>query len=157
VRNGRVRAVVVLTIIAGLIMPVPQGFVGEWTVHVTDYDDRPISGARVSQSWKNYTYNLSGEQDLYTDGEGKAVFPVQRKYGPLAYWLFKAAANVIGFGMHAGFGTVARVWVAEIRNLEPERKERLSHNQSVIDALASNCGAGCSARMIESHLRIPVP
>jgi hypothetical protein len=144
-------------VIGCMIAPIPQRFVGEWTVRVSDYDNRPIKGARVSQSWTNYTYNVSGEQNLYTDAEGKVVFAVQRRYGPVVYWLAKAAANVIGYGVHAGFGTMARVWVVEIGDLDPERKERLMHDQNAIDSLAATCGANCSAEAIQSHLRILSP
>jgi hypothetical protein len=149
---------VIFIVIVGILVPIPQAFVGEWTVRVSDYDNRPISGARVKQVWENYTYNVSGEQDLKTDAEGKVVFAPQRKYGPLIYWVVKAIANVLGYGVHAGFGTVGRVWVAEIGSLDPERRERLAQDQKVLDALASNCGtAGCGAKTIESHLHIPSP
>jgi hypothetical protein len=150
------RAVILIAIV-GLMVPIPQDFVGEWTVRVSDYDNRPISGARVSLSWKNYTFNVLGEQqDLYTNAEGKVTFGVQRKYGPLLYWAAKATANLVGFGMHAGFGTMARVWVSEIATLDPERKERL-RGQNVTDALTSTCGSKCSAERLDSHLQIPIP
>ena len=149
------RAIVLIVVV--LLVPIPQQFVGEWTVRLTDYDNRPISGARVSQTWTNYTYNVSGDQHLYTDSEGKVVFAVRRKYGPLAYWIGKAVLNVLGFGVHAGFGTNAYVRATEIGSLDPKRRERLAHDQTVIDALGSNCNAACSAKKIESNLHIPSP
>jgi len=139
------------------MVPIPKGFVGEWTVRVSDYDNRPISGARVSLILESYTYNVFGEQDLYTNAEGKVTFGVQRKYGPLMYWIAKATANVVGFGMHAGFGTMGRVVVSEIPNLDAERKERLGRDQNLADALTSTCGSGCSLEKLDSHLHVPIP
>jgi hypothetical protein len=148
---------VVLVGIIAIIIPIPLKFVGEWTVRVTDYDNRPINDARVLQSWKDYTFGVSGEQNVYTDSEGKVVFAPQIKYGPLAYWAVKAVANVVGFGMHASFGTSGRVRVVEMRTLDPERRKRLAYDQTVVDALGIACGPGCNAPRIESHLHIPYP
>ena len=131
-----------------LIAPIPKLLIDEWTVRVTDQHGLPSNGVRVWQNWENYTFNLSGSSEKYTDSQGTVVFPPQRRFAPIAFWVVKAIANVVGFGAHAGFGTFGRVWIAD---QEPND----SANLTLLDSGAANCsGDRCTADKLTSELRV---
>jgi hypothetical protein len=143
-------------VIAIMIFPSPKVFVGEWLVRVIDQNGAPVSGIRVSQSWESYTYRLSGGEDLYTDSQGKVIFPRKSRFAPNGYWLIKATLNVLGFGVHASFGSFGRVWIADPRLSDPSLRESLLRNPKAIELLADNCSnVLCTSGTRESQLRLP--
>jgi len=108
----------------------------------------PVAGIRVSQTWENYTFRLAGGSELITNIEGKATFPKQRRFAPLVYFGFKALANVVGFGAHAGFGTFGRVWI--------DNESFKGDINRTTEFLAANCSdASCTAAELLSELRLP--
>jgi hypothetical protein len=154
VLRRRVWAFLVLIIIG--IVPVPKVFVGEWLVRVVDQHGFPVAGIRVSQSWESYTYNLSGADDLFTDSQGKVIFPRRRRIAPIGYWLIKATSNVVGFGIHASFGSFGMVVVADPRLSDPGIKQKLIEDPKALELLGENCSRlGCVTGTLESQLRMP--
>lgn len=147
----RPRFIATVVAVAVMIFPIPNVLIGEWPVRVTDQNGDSVSGIRVSQSWENYTYGLFGGEDLYTDSQGRVVFPRRRQFAPSAYWLTKATLNIVGFGVHAGFGSFGRVWISD-----PKLREQMPRDPKAIDRLASNCSnAQCTDHQLQSHLQLP--
>jgi hypothetical protein len=140
IRYGRRWIIALVSIVVVLVLPVPKTLVHEWSVRVIDQSGLSVSGIRVSESWESYTFGLSGGTSLYTTSEGRVVFPRQKRYWSIGYWMIKAAANIVGFGVHAGFGSIGRVWISD-----PRPKE-------VTGATCSD--SNCSIRAIESELRV---
>lgn len=147
----RFRVLLVAVIVLILIVPIPKSFIQEWTVRVVDQNGVPVSGIRIWESWENYTFGLSGWTELYTDRSGKVVFPSQKQFAPLMYWMVKAIGNVLGFGVHAGFGTFGRVWIAD-----QKLRDFPIADPKFMELTAANCSdAHCTESKIESELQLP--
>lgn len=139
-RRLRPRVLGMVFLILIVVVPIPKSLIQEWSVRVIDQDGVSVAGTPVSESWENYTFGISGGTTLYTNSEGTVVFPSQRYFRPIAYWFIKAVANVLGFGVHAGFGSVGRVWISD-----PRPKE----------VTTANCSNDqCTAQRIQSELRV---
>jgi hypothetical protein len=139
-KTRRLRFAVMMGVLLLLIFPIPKVVIQQWSIRVLDENGVPVSGIRVSESWDNYTFGLSGGSSLYTSVDGRVVFPRQRHFGPVAYWVTKATANIVTFGIHAGFGSIGRVWISD-----PKPKEVTS----------VNCGGSrCTDDKLESELRL---
>lgn len=123
-----------------LMLPVPLRIVEEWTVRVVDQHDVPVSGVRVSGSWRNYTFDLSGGSDRYTDSNGKVVFPKQTQFLPIGYWLAKPAWTLLHLQAHASFGSRGRVWISDPIHVE---------------TASANCAnADCTVEKLKTEFRV---
>lgn len=138
-------------VVVVLLVPVPKLVVRQWSVRVLDTNGSPVSGIQVSLDWENNTFRITGGTESYTDSDGKVVFGNQRSYGPIAYWGAKAISNVVGFGVHAGFGTAARVRISDARLIST-----IATEQRLLDLSRTNCfNAECTAAPLSSELRVP--
>src|SRR5262245_8847680 len=134
-----------------VLVPVPKSIIDEWSVRVFDEDGVPVAGMRVWESWENFTFQLSGWSESYTNSKGEVVFPAQKRFAPLMYWAVRGIWNVVGFGVHAGFGTVGRVWIAD-----EKLREVQTSDPRLMFMTAANCSDGsCTARRLESQFRVP--
>ena len=88
-----------------LVFPFSTTSVPAKTVLVISRDSKPVQGAKIRQSWQNYSIEETGhEEDLFTGEDGRVFFPprtvraslLRRAYGPLL--------NVLTQGVHASFG-----------------------------------------------------
>lgn len=123
-----------------LMVPLPLHIVEEWTVRVVDQQGVPVSGIRVSGSWRNYTFDLSGGSDQYTDSDGRVIFPKQTQLRPIVYWLAKAGWTLLHLQAHASFGSRGRVWISD-----PIPAEITS----------ANCAdANCTAEKLKTEFRV---
>ena len=86
-------AVVVGCIIAiGLAaaIPVEKVLMAEWKVRVVDDHRKPVRGIQVSESWDNFTLDLRGGGELYSDADGIVVFPGRKKRALVCVLAIKA-------------------------------------------------------------------
>jgi len=140
-----------LIVVAVLLVPVPKLVIGAWSVRVLDHTGIPLSGIRVWQTWENYTFQLSGSAESLTNTEGRVIFQKHRRFAPVAYWGIKAVSNVVGFGMHAGFGTFGRVWISD-----PKLNDLVRVDSRLMESTAANCSdASCTVANLESVFRLP--
>jgi hypothetical protein len=99
-----------LLLVLVLIYPFEATVVPRQRVLVVTEDWHPIAGARVRQSWQNYSIEADGhEEDVLTDENGRVTLPPRINRASLAWRLFRPVANIITQGIHAGFGTYAKV------------------------------------------------
>ncbi len=104
----------VVLISLGLI-PKSKVLIADWVVLVVDESNRPASAVRISQNWDNYTFSVSGYMDLYTDANGRVIFPKRERSAPISYWLAKALWTKVTYGAHASSGVVGSVRVSDPR------------------------------------------
>jgi hypothetical protein len=80
------------------------------SVLVTAESGKPIEGAKVRQSWKNYSLETDGhEEDLFTDKNGRVSFPRRTLRASIWRRLYRPVANIFGQGVHASFGVQSEV------------------------------------------------
>ncbi len=88
-----------------LLYPFKSTVVDEQHILVVTEDWRPIEGARVRQSWQNYTIEAGGhEEDALTDKNGRVSFPRRTIRANLAWRAIGPVTNIITQGIHASFG-----------------------------------------------------
>lgn len=114
-RIGRIIALVVVTTFLAVVK-IERTFVAQCIVNVTDTLGRPIHGARVSQGWNAYSYDLSGGDDRWTNEFGLVVFPPRTARHSLLYWCLVPVATHLNFGAHASSGISAFVNVSSSPN-----------------------------------------
>jgi hypothetical protein len=130
---------IVPILLAGLT-PTRKVLIADWAVTVTDETNHPVAGARVSQLWHNYTLDLSGGSDRFTNAEGMAVFTDRQQQAPISYWLARAAWTKVNYGAHVSSGTDGQVWVSDPR---------------FASATGANCReSACTAKIISSQIRL---
>ena len=81
-----------------------------WEVSVVDASNNPVSGARVRESYQDYSAEFKGnEADLITDFTGKVVFPARTLRANLLK-RFAVVLTSATAGAHASFGPHAFVF-----------------------------------------------
>ncbi len=99
------RWIFLLVLAVVLLYPFKSTVVPEQNVVVATEDWRPIEGARVRQSWQNYSIEGDGhEEDVFTDNNGRVSFPRRTIRASLAWRVVGPVVNVITQGVHASFG-----------------------------------------------------
>jgi hypothetical protein len=105
------RFVVASAVIAIFVYPFKSLQAPSWEVSVVDASNNPVSGARVRESYQDYSAEFKGnESDLVTDFTGKVTFPART----LRANVLKRIAVVFSSataGFHASFGPHATVFV----------------------------------------------
>lgn len=146
--RGKWLAVIVFFLI--VVVPIPKVLIEEWSVRIVDEHGVPISGIRVLESWENYTFRVSGGAEKTTDSEGTVIFQRQRQFAPLLYWVAKSVSNIVGFGVHASFGTFGRVWTID------ESLERLPPtNQHQLPVADASCfDESCTSARLQSEFQL---
>ena len=121
-------------------IPINRVLTADWTLTVVDHRGTPVTKDLVAQQWHNYTYDLSGGEEQYTDPEGRVVFRGTHKRAPFSYWVLKAVGTRINYGAHASSGIVGYVRILDSRMTGPN------------SATCSN--DRCTNQTIQSHLRV---
>jgi hypothetical protein len=129
--------ILLVVLFIGLV-PFPRTILQEWTVRVVNEHGIPMQGIRVSCELDDYTYGLSFGWDLYTNVEGKVVFPKTTLFRPAIYWIAKATWNLINLLGHASFGIRGRVWISD---------PQAADHESVVCSRQS-----CTAQKLETEL-----
>jgi hypothetical protein len=95
-----------LLLLGGLVLyPFKTMIVSSQNVLVVTEASSPIQGVLVRQSWQNYSVETRGhEEDKLTDENGRVSFPSRTVRANLLWRAFRPVANVVGQGIHAGFG-----------------------------------------------------
>jgi hypothetical protein len=146
----RARVFLGVVVVIALVVPYPKLIVRKWSVRVVDSIGNPVSGVRVTQSWEHYTFLLSGGGEAMTDSTGTVTFPNQRSFQPVISLLARAVANVVGTGVHAGFGTSGYVSIVD------HRISRSGLTDMENSLMSANCsGKRCLSGELESRLQIP--
>src|SRR5947209_3291079 len=65
-------------ILALCFVNTERAFVAPCTVILVNKAGKPVQGARISESWNAYSYDLSGGLDLVTNENGEVMFPPQK-------------------------------------------------------------------------------
>lgn len=99
---------ILLAILVGLLIPIPQTVVPPWTAQVVTESGAPQPGATVREVWQQYSLESgSHHEERETDAKGIVSFPRRTMWRP-------ALANLIGIlrnrtrdGPNALFGPVA--------------------------------------------------
>jgi hypothetical protein len=87
------------------IYPFKNGEVPEQHVLVVTEDWRPVEGALVRQSWKNYSVESQGhEEDFRTDDHGRVTLPKRTIRASILSRLLRPIWNVLTQGVHSSFG-----------------------------------------------------
>jgi hypothetical protein len=106
-----IRFILAFAIVFLFVYPFESLQAPDWEVSVVDASSNPISGAKVRESYQDYSAEFVGhEADLITDFAGKVVFPGRT----LRANLLKRFAVVLSSataGTHASFGPHASVFV----------------------------------------------
>ena len=91
------------------LTPIPYLASPEWTVTVTDESGKPLDGMLVRISYENYSVeNDDHGIDLYTSGNGRVVFPAQRRTANLISRCYYTTLSAMALA-HASFGPSAFV------------------------------------------------
>ena len=92
-----------------LLVPVPYLASPRWSVTVVEENGNPLQGMLFRLDYENYSVeNISHEQDLYTDTNGRATFPAHREAASVlsrCYYTVRSATALA----HASFGPSAYV------------------------------------------------
>jgi hypothetical protein len=81
-----------------------------WDVSVVDASNDPVSGARVRESYQDYSAEfVGGKADLITDFQGKDTFPAKTVRANLLMWIAVMISSGAA-GVHASFGPHADVF-----------------------------------------------
>jgi hypothetical protein len=81
-----------------------------WTVSVVDASNNPVSGARVRESYQDYSAGFEdGEADLTTDLQGKGIFPARTLRASLFRRIVVTLSSATA-GVHTSFGPHAFVF-----------------------------------------------
>ena len=100
-------------------IPINRVLIADWTLTVVDQRGTPLTKVLVAQAWHNYTYDLSGSEEKYTDPEGRVMFQGRHKRASFSYWVLKAVETQITYGAHASSGTVGYVRILDPRMTGP--------------------------------------
>jgi hypothetical protein len=110
------RQVVVLICIIILLVPFPTTALPEWKVRVVDSDGNPVSGARVTRTWDDYTLGFHGGSELWTDADGYVVFPKQFITASLLRRIALPILSYVPINPHASTGFYASAWAVTENN-----------------------------------------
>jgi hypothetical protein len=103
--RGRRRWIFLLVVGIALLYPFESTVVREQNVLVVTEDWGPVEGARVRQTWQDYSIEGDGhEEDLLTDQQGRVSFPRRTIRANLAWRLVRPVINILTQGIHASFG-----------------------------------------------------
>lgn len=84
---------------------VPVKVVPEINLLILDEDGSPMSNARITQTWRHYTYQFGDDQeDVLSDSKGVAHFPERINRFSIVQLAFGKAVDAININPHAGFG-----------------------------------------------------
>jgi hypothetical protein len=87
-----------------LLVPIRTTTVPEWRIRYVDAKGQPINGLPVRQTWKNYSAELTDNNDIrHTDLTGYVVFPTRVAWSPLLLRLLIPLTSVLN--VHASFGS----------------------------------------------------
>lgn len=103
--------VIALIVILLFVYPFESLQAPLWEVSVVDTSNNSISGAKVRESYRDYSAESKGsEADLITDLTGKVTFPA-RKIRASVLKRFVIVLSSATAGAHASFGPHAFVFV----------------------------------------------
>jgi hypothetical protein len=86
------------------IYPFKNGEVPEQHVLVVTEDWKPVEGALVRQSWKNYSLESQGhEEDFSTDDHGRVTLPKRTIRASILRRILHPIWNVLTQGVHSSF------------------------------------------------------
>jgi hypothetical protein len=98
----------ILLVLLGMVLfiyPFKNGEVPEQHVLVVTEDWRPVEGALVRQSWKNYSLESEGhEEDFRTDNHGRVTLPKRTMRASILRRILHPIWNVLTQGVHSSFG-----------------------------------------------------
>jgi hypothetical protein len=105
------RIIFVLSVVALFVYPFESLQAPAWEVSVVDASNNPVSGARVRESYQDYSAESKGnEADLVTDLTGKVTFPARTVRASVLKRLAMVLSSATA-GIHASFGPHAQIFV----------------------------------------------
>jgi hypothetical protein len=92
-----------------LLIPISYQASPEWSVTVVDQIGHPLQGMLVRLDYENYSVeNTSHEQDLYTDANGRVIFPAHREAASTLSRCYYTSHSAMALA-HASFGPIAYI------------------------------------------------
>ncbi|MGH9558905.1 MAG: hypothetical protein ACRD30_06650 [Bryobacteraceae bacterium] len=99
---------ILLAILVGLLIPLPQTVVPAWTAQVVDESGAPQPGATVREVWRQYSLESASYHDQRnTDAKGMVSFPRRSLWRPAIVNLIGIVRNRMKDGNRALYGPVA--------------------------------------------------
>jgi hypothetical protein len=104
------RLVVAFAVIALFLYPFESLQAPIWEVSVVDASNNPVVGARVRESYRDYSAGFEGgEADLITDSTGSGRFPARTVRASLLKRIAVILSSATA-GAHASFGPHASIF-----------------------------------------------
>jgi hypothetical protein len=104
------RLAVAFAVIALFLYPFESLQAPIWEISVVDASNNPISGARVRESYRDYSAGFKGgEADLVTDFTGSGNFPARTVRASLLKRIAVVLTSATA-GAHASFGPHASIF-----------------------------------------------
>jgi hypothetical protein len=90
-----------------LFIPYKTTIVPEWKIKAVDIDGKTMPHARFRQSWRNYSYDIDGEEFREGDDNGYVILPERAFYAPLIYRIPRSALAYLLLLAHGSVGNSA--------------------------------------------------
>jgi hypothetical protein len=104
------RFIVTFAVVVLFIYPFESLQAPTWDVSVVNASNDPVSGARVRESYRDYSAEFEGgEADLITDFQGKGTFPAKTVRANILKRIAAILSSATA-GAHASFGPHAYVF-----------------------------------------------